>query len=164
MATVRRLTSNDAAVYRAIRLEGLERHPEAFGASWETESAEPLSFFAGRLTEHPVFGAFEDDALLGIGGYFAPQQEKTRHRAMLFGMCVRDAARGKGLGRMLVEAVMAHAADHVESLHLTVIATNDTAQRLYERCGFTRYGVEPRSLKVDGRYYDEALMYKRLRS
>lgn len=163
MTAIRRLTADDADAYRAIRLEGLARHPEAFSSSPETEAAEPLGFFAERLTVHTVFGAFDDDRLQGIGGYFAPsQQEKTRHKAMLFGMYVRKAARGAGLGQALVEAIMAEAAQHVESLYLTVRATNESARRLYERCGFTCYGVEPRSLKVDGRYYDEALMYRRL--
>ena len=42
---IRRLSAADAEAYRAIRLEGLERHPAAFGASFREESGRPLAFF-----------------------------------------------------------------------------------------------------------------------
>ena len=77
-------------------------------------------------------------------------------------MYVRDPARGTGLAGQLVDAVLAHARREVELVQLSVVASNDAARRLYERRGFERYGVEPRALKVDGRYLDEALMVKRL--
>ncbi|MDD9902127.1 MAG: GNAT family N-acetyltransferase [Rhodospirillaceae bacterium] len=162
MLGIRRLTSDDAETYRAVRLEGLRLHPEAFGASYETEVEQPLDFFANRLTNSTVFGAFEADTLLGVAGHFAPTSLKERHKATLFGMYVRDTARGRGVGQMLVEAVVADAAAQFESILLTVATANDGARRLYERCGFETYGIEPRSLKVDGVYYDEALMYRRL--
>lgn len=43
---VRRLGQADAEAFREIRLEGLRIHPEAFGASWREEQAQPR---AGRL-------------------------------------------------------------------------------------------------------------------
>jgi RimJ/RimL family protein N-acetyltransferase len=43
-------------------------------------------------------------------------------------------------------------------LQLSVTVGNAPAQRLYRRMGFSVYGVERRSLKVDGRFYDEELM------
>ena len=36
--------------------------------------------------------------------------------------------------------------------------TNRGARALYASCGFAGAAVKPRSLKVDGRYYDEELM------
>ena len=36
--------------------------------------------------------------------------------------------------------------------------TNAPAVALYEHLGFKRYGTEPRSLLVNGRYLDEYLM------
>lgn len=39
---------------------------------------------------------------------------------------------------------------------LTVAAENPRARRLYERWGFSIYGIEPRAVKVDDAYLDEA--------
>ncbi len=35
-------------------------------------------------------------------------------------------------------------------------------RQLYERCGFRSFGVEPRAIKVDGRYYAKNHMYLEL--
>jgi ribosomal protein S18 acetylase RimI-like enzyme len=39
---------------------------------------------------------------------------------------------------------------------------NEQARRLYARLGFVEYGIEKKSLKYCGRYYDEILMAKEL--
>ena len=54
--TIRPLRVDEAELYRDIRLEALRLHPEAFGASFETEAAQPLAFFQGRLTGNVIFG------------------------------------------------------------------------------------------------------------
>ena len=63
----------------------------------------------------------------------------------------------------LVQRVIEAAADTVEELRLTVVASNTTAVRLYSRRGFREYGVEPRALKIGDRYHDEVLMALPLR-
>jgi len=50
----------------------------------------------------------------------------------------------------------------VELIQLAVVSDNEQARRLYERLGFLEYGLEKKSLKQDGRYYDEVLMAKDL--
>jgi RimJ/RimL family protein N-acetyltransferase len=39
-----------------------------------------------------------------------------------------------------------------------VVSTNAAAVRLYERLGFTSYGIQPRNTKQDGVYYDQQCM------
>lgn len=163
MAQVRRLSEWDAEDFRAIRLEGLQRHPEAFGATHADEAAQPMAFFSDRLKNSAVFGGFEGTTLLGVAGLYFLEQEKVRHKAVLYGMYVRDPARGTGLARQLVDAVLDHARQEVELVQLSVMTSNDAARRLYERCGFKLFGVEPRALKIAGRYLDEALMHKLLK-
>ena len=46
---------------------------------------------------------------------------------------------------------------------LTVAAENARARRLYERWGFSVYGIEPRAIKLEDGYLDEALMVCPLR-
>jgi RimJ/RimL family protein N-acetyltransferase len=57
-----------------------------------------------------------------------------------------------------MEHVLAHARTVVSQVHLCVVTENEAARRLYQRLGFTSYGIEPRSLRIGDRYYDEDLM------
>jgi RimJ/RimL family protein N-acetyltransferase len=155
---VRPLDPADAVLYREIRLEGLATSPDAFGSTFDREAAEDLAFFAGRLTSSTVFGGFGNGVLLGIAGFWPNDGPKERHKAALVGLYVRPAARGSGLARRLVDAVLDHARGRVEIVHLTVTAGNEPARRLYVRAGFVEYGLERRALKQNGRYYDEILM------
>jgi GNAT superfamily N-acetyltransferase len=157
---VRLLTSADAAFYRDIRLEGLKLHPEAFGSTFGRENDKPLPWFEERIAQTAIFGAFADDALLGIAGYMTEDGPKHRHKGILWGMFVRAKAQNSGLGRRLIEAVISHASERVEQLKLTVVNENQSAKRLYASLGFVEYGREVRGVKQDGRYHDEILMVK----
>jgi len=162
MFSVRRLTIADAEAFRSVRLEGLETYPQAFGASFADEAAQELEFFARRLERDAMFGGFVGPELLGVAGFFSEETEKTGHKGALYGMYVRQKAREKGMGLALVNAVLDHARGEVEIIQLTVVNSNRRARELYEKCGFEAYGIEPRALKVDGMYLDEALMWQSL--
>jgi ribosomal protein S18 acetylase RimI-like enzyme len=156
--SIRRLSAADAEAFRAIRLEGLERHPSAFGASLDEESRQPLSFFAERLEANHVLGAESSDGLSGVAGFRLHDSEKTRHRGTLWGMYVRKEARGTGVARRLVDGILAHARTRVEQVALSVWAENAAAIALYRSAGFVVLALDARSLKIDGAYYDELLM------
>lgn len=66
---IRLLTPADGALYRAIRLEALATHPEAFTSTFEREREKPLAWFEERLTTSDVFGAFIMDELVGTAGF-----------------------------------------------------------------------------------------------
>jgi ribosomal protein S18 acetylase RimI-like enzyme len=162
-AEIRMLTATDAALFRAVRLEALQQSPEAYGSSFEQESARPLSWFEERVSQSDIFGAFAAGELRGIVGFAMQESPKKRHKGLLWGMYVRPAARNSGLGQRLVEAVLRHAAARAVGLvDLTVVSENRPALRLYENLGFVEYGHEKMSLKLNGRYYDEILMVKYL--
>jgi ribosomal protein S18 acetylase RimI-like enzyme len=155
---IRLLTPADAALYREIRLEALQAAPEAFGSAYELERTYTVEQFADLLGRSDVFGAYRGSDLLGMAGYRTQVGPKREHKGYLWGMYVRAAARGLGVGKLLVEAVLAHARERVELVQLSVVSDNETAQRLYRSCGFVEYGHEVHSLKQNGRYYDEKLM------
>jgi ribosomal protein S18 acetylase RimI-like enzyme len=161
---VRRLIDTDAEVYRAVRLEGLQQHPEAFGSTFEFENGQPLQRFAERLGETHVCGAFIDGRLVGTAGFAVQPGPKAAHKGKLWGMYVRPEARRRGVGRALVEAVLAVARERVELMQLRVVSDNTAALNLYERLGFRSYGHEMQALKFNGRYCDEMLMVHNLTS
>ncbi|WP_259944476.1 GNAT family N-acetyltransferase [Sulfitobacter sp. W002] len=156
---IRKLHAEDAAVFHALRLEGLHAHPEAFGASFEGEANLPLADVAKRLEAGCVFGGFSESGRLeGVVGLAQSQAPKTRHIATIWGMYVRPEARGGGLAQALMEAAMAEADGRCISIRLSVVSTNQAALRLYKRMGFTQWAVDTEALLVDGAYYDEVLM------
>jgi ribosomal protein S18 acetylase RimI-like enzyme len=161
---VRRLEARDVVTYRELRLEGLQRHPEAFGASFEDEVDKPDAWWTERLESNVVFGGWIDSSpLLGVAGFRMPAGVKHRHRGELWGMYVRPDARGSGLAVSLAQRVIEHARPLVEEICLTVVASNTAAHRLYSAAGFEPYGLARRALKVGNDYYDEVLMALSLR-
>jgi ribosomal protein S18 acetylase RimI-like enzyme len=161
MLSVRRLRADDVDAYRAIRLEALEvARPEAFASTLAREQAFSRQDFIHRLENGCALGAFAEDALVGIVGLVVAVGEKERHKGTLVGMYVRDSARGRGAGQALIEALLAVAAGDVEQVNLVVSESNVAARRLYERCGFTAYGLEKRSLKYRDQYFNDVLMVR----
>jgi ribosomal protein S18 acetylase RimI-like enzyme len=155
---VRRLGPDDAAAFQALRLEGLATDPCAFAASHDEEAGQSLIEVAVRLERQPVFGALEGAELVGVAGFAIPPLAKKRHKGLLWGVYVREAARGRGVGRAVVARVIEHARTHVVQLHAAVVTSNQPARRLYRSLGFEPYGLEPRGLACASRYFDQELM------
>jgi ribosomal protein S18 acetylase RimI-like enzyme len=159
---IRRVTPAEAASYRRIRLEGLQRSSEAFSSTFDRENAQADGWFAERLASSDVLGAWQDTDLAGVAGFRAHEGLKEAHKGTLWGMYVRPEFRGTGTAQRLVEAVIAIARARVEVLQLQVWQDNTAARRLYESFGFVEYGLEIKALKQDGIYYNEILMAKAL--
>jgi ribosomal protein S18 acetylase RimI-like enzyme len=156
---VRRLTATDAAAYQALRLEGFALHPLQFRVAPEDESGLSLQAVGERLAKAFVGGGFHGDELMGIGGMTRFEGAKLRHRAVLWGMYVRERGRGHGLADELMRILLAEARSQgIAQVILTVAAENQRARRLYERWGFSVYGIEPRAIKEGHDFLDEALM------
>jgi ribosomal protein S18 acetylase RimI-like enzyme len=165
--TIRPLAGDDVARYHALRQRGLAEHPEAFTSSADEEAAVPDKL-AKRLARDPraphdvVLGAFDGETLVGVIGMSVDPREKARHRGHVFGMYVAGEFARSGVGRQLVDALIAHArrCDGLDALVLTVTAGNDGACRLYQRAGFTAFGCEPGAIRVAGRPYDKVHMIR----
>jgi RimJ/RimL family protein N-acetyltransferase len=163
---IRPLGATDAATFQALRLRGLRESPEAFGSTYEEEVGVPLGEIAARLArgaegEDVVLGAFGDEGqLVGVAGLRRDSYRKARHRARVWGMYVAAEARGHGLGRALLESLIAHARTlpGVERLTLGVVPGNQAARSLYLRLGFVSYGLEPQAYSLAGEYWDSEHM------
>ena len=160
---IRRLGIEDVDAFWALRLRALRDHPGAFGSSYE-ESRERSPErvrrdFAARNTgpDHATIGAFLDGRLIGMVACSREDGLKDRHKAFIWSMYVAPEARGRGVGRALMDAAVATARswDGVEQVHLAVASDNEGARRLYRACGFTTWGVERHALKLPERYVDE---------
>ncbi len=157
-ATLRILGPEDAALYQALRLRALRESPEAFGSTHEEEVGLSLDIVASRL-EHSivprgrvVVGAFVSGALVGVVGSLQNDKAKMRHKAVIWGMYVASDARGRGVGRLLIDRAIAETRTWkgVERVTLTVVERNEAARRLYRAAGFEVFGREPDALRQDG--------------
>ena len=129
----------------------------------------PLETFAARLgaasPDNFVLGAFVDGHLVGTAGFFRNQTLKRRHKGRVWGMYVADSARGQGIGRALLLALLerARAIADLEEVQLTVAASQMAAQKLYASIGFETYGRERSALRVGQESVDEDYMSLNLR-
>ena len=166
------LTPTHASAYRALRLRCLTDHPQAFTADAEEAARQPLAWSVQRLTPHPdqphdfFLGAWVNGDLAGMVGLQGRYRIKERHNATVLGMYVAPQHTSQGLGALLLTALLDQARQltELEQLDLTVTQGNHTAQALYERHGFTVFGVHPNAIKVHDQYYAKVLMSLDLRA
>lgn len=156
-----RLTSTHAAEYRALMLKAYADDPTTFTSTVAEREPLPLSWWEARIQDDTVLGAFDSNQLVGVAGLRAGRRERTNHKATLFGMFVLSSHRGSGLGRSLVDAVLDHArsSPSLRVVQLTVTASNAAAVRLYERCGFERFGSEPYAVRVADEFITKIHMW-----
>jgi GNAT superfamily N-acetyltransferase len=139
-------------------LEALKANPELLRSTFELEDKLDVAWFAGRLEDAHVMGAFREGELVGTAGFSIQQGQPNAHKGKLFGMYVRSSSRNLGVGRLLLNAVLDVARGNVELIQLSVVRESQPARRLYESVGFLEFGVEAKASKYGDKYYDETLM------
>jgi ribosomal protein S18 acetylase RimI-like enzyme len=163
---IRRLSPSDATAFRALRLSALLDTPESFVASHEEEKDRPLAYFEERLLQRPghaVFGAFADDALVGLAGLARETALQLAHKCNLWGMYVAPSARGHGVARDLLQSALAHAraTPGVAKVTLSVDSQNVAAIALYESLGFVVFAREADAVRLHGQSRDDLQMHLR---
>ena len=156
---VRRLTADDAGAYVDLRARMLTDAPLAFGASPGHDfmsSTETVREQIARGDDSAIYGAFAPE-LVAVIGVYRDDRPKTRHKMHVWGAYVTPTYRGRGLGRRLLEAAVAHAREipGVTVLHISVTDAAPAARHLYERAGFEIWGSEPDALRHEGRTVTE---------
>jgi ribosomal protein S18 acetylase RimI-like enzyme len=147
------------------RLVALDR------ATWSVESSpvplwpEETDFFAARAPDD-VLVADRDGTAVGYVGLGRPTPvASNRHVLQIAGLTVDPACQRQGLGRRLIEAAVAEATRRgARRLTLRVLGGNAPARALYESCGFVVEGVLREEFLLGGRYVDDVVMARTLRS
>jgi GNAT superfamily N-acetyltransferase len=146
-------------------LEAYELAADAYTSTAEERAAEPESFWVKRIADPTgmtaAFGAFESEELTGTLALEFSAKPKTKHKALVIGMYVTSAARGRGTGRALLEATIEHAKAREGLLLLTLTATegNESAIRLYRAAGFDVFGIEPMAILTPSGYKAKVHMW-----
>ncbi len=161
---IRKLTEDDMEAVWALRLQALAESPESFGSTYEDTLARGQKSILRRLrqgnTDNFYFGAFDETlTLVGMIGLVREAGIKSRHKADIVSLYTLPSARGQGVARALMQAVIDYAKQQgLEQLLLAVVTTALPARNLYRSLGFQTYGLAPRTLKLDERYWDEEFM------
>lgn len=139
---IRTIRPDEWPALKAIRLRALRDAPDAFGATFDAESAsadEDWQRRADRPDGTMVVAVDDDGRFVGMGsGGPAPEAFGF---AAIYGMWVAPEARGQRVGEGIIRAVARWAIDQgYEGIGLGVTTGNEPAIRLYERLGFTDTG------------------------
>jgi GNAT superfamily N-acetyltransferase len=131
---MRVLTGDDWPRWRDIRLSALRDAPDAFGSTYERETAFTEELWRGRLedpTSVSVLALQGDEAVAMGGGY--PDAPGLLH---VVAMWVAPQARGRRLSHAVLRVIEAWADARGLCLHLDVNTGNAAARRSYEAFGF----------------------------
>ncbi|MFC6089048.1 GNAT family N-acetyltransferase [Saccharothrix lopnurensis] len=137
---MRRLTPEDWATWRDIRLTALRSDPAAFGAALAHEQGVDEAWWRAFLD--PARGvkviAEAPEPVALVAGV---PHEDLSDVLYLYSMWVKPEFRGRGVGAVLVGEVLAWAREHGWArVRLRVFRGNRVARRLYERLGFVGNG------------------------
>jgi ribosomal protein S18 acetylase RimI-like enzyme len=161
---IRQLHEDEVDVFKTIRLEALQREPDAFASLYE----DWVEFTDAQWRERmnvSIFVAFDAGKPIGIMALKRSEPHKMRHRATLAMVYVSRHVRGLRVAEAILKAICDHAmAEQVTQIELVVNVANATALRFYQRHQFIETGRVAKGFRTNDRDYDEVLMVRELRS
>ncbi|MEZ6002688.1 MAG: GNAT family N-acetyltransferase [Planctomycetota bacterium] len=142
MISIESFRPEEWAAYKVLRLRALLDTPDAFGMLHSEEAEQPDGYWLARVSNvevaHFVARGPEGDVGLSVG---APYRGREGC-AGLFGMWVAPEARGRGVGKRLVQSVIDWARTQgYERILLDVGDENQAAIALYQSMGFVPSGI-----------------------
>ena len=134
---------------------------EAIGTAATTDT-EPRSadaqraWLAAHTDDYPALVAAVDDDVVAAFGGLAPYRAKPSYgRTVEDSVYVKGGWRGKGLGGLILDALIAHAQRRGHrSMIARVTAENEASLHLHEHHGFVRVGREREVAFKLGRWLD----------
>ena len=157
--TVRAASRDDAAAIAEIYNEGIEDRL----ATFETRSREPGEIAAWLEDGLPFLVASDGDEVIGFARVTSYSDRCVYSGIGEHGVYVARAARGRGAGRALLEA-LCDEAERAGLYKLTsrVFTDNAASRAAHLAAGFDEVGVQRRHGRLDGRWKDCVLVERRL--
>jgi L-amino acid N-acyltransferase YncA len=158
--TVRSAAPADAEAIAAIYNDTIDER----SATFETRHRSPDEI-AQRIevSALPFLVVREAEAVVGWAA-LSPYSDRAVYAGVAeASVYVVPAARGRGIGTSLVEAIAdAGRGQGIHKLLGKIFMTNAASMRLVERCGFREVGVHRRHGRLDGKWRDVLLVERLL--
>lgn len=161
MTTIRPAEPADAAAVCAIYNEGIEGRQ----ATFETRLRTPDEIVAWLDDALPFLVAVDDARgdVLGFARLTAYSDRCVYAGVGDHGVYVAGAARGRGVGRLLLDALCEEAAARgYYKLTSRIFAENAASRAAHRAAGFTEVGIQRRHGRLDGRWLDCVLVERLL--
>ncbi len=160
MIQIDQMLPGDWPAVREIYLEGIATRQATFeteAPGWETWDAAHAPF--ARLV------ARQDEMVIGWAALSPISARKVYAGVAEVSVYIADNQKGLGLGRRLLEALIAAAeANGIWTLQAVVFAENAASVALHQRCEFREVGRRERIAKLDGVWRDTMLLERRSRT
>jgi phosphinothricin acetyltransferase len=135
-------------------------------ATLETEERtadERRAWLEARGPRHPVIVAEADGLVVGFGSLNVFNPRKAYEHVADFSLYVERSWRGKGVGRILLQALIDRARRiGYHKMILSAFPFNPAGMALYEKSGFRVVGVYKEQGLLDGAWVDTIIMEKLL--
>jgi L-amino acid N-acyltransferase YncA len=158
--TVRDATAADAAAICRIYNQGIQDRV----ATLETEERTPeerAAWLAARGPRHPVLVALADDAVAGWASLNVFNARRAYDHVADISIYVERGWRGRGVGRRLLDALVARAGTvGFHKLVLSAFPFNEAGMAAYRRAGFREVGIYREQGLLDGKWVDTIVMEK----
>jgi phosphinothricin acetyltransferase len=157
---VRPAEAADADAVAAIYNHGIAERQ----ATFETRTRRPQEVAAWLEEGRPFLVAADDDGTVLGFARVSPYSVRRAYAGVgEHGVYVDPAARGRGVGKRLLDAlaVAAEAAGY-HKLTSRVFTTNAASLALHRAAGFTEVGVQRRHGRLDGEWKDTVLVERLL--
>jgi len=102
-----------------------------------------------------------DTTIIGSAGI--TMKNMIERHVGVFGISIAQGYRGEGIGRLLMDAVLKEAEEHIPELRIVVLdvfSDNAPAIAMYEKSGFVVYGRLPMGFLHGDVFVDNVRMYK----
>jgi L-amino acid N-acyltransferase YncA len=160
--TLRPAVDGDADAICRIYNQGIEDGQATLETTLRTPD-ERRAWLEGRGSRHPVLVAERGGAVVGWASLNAFNPRACYDHVGDFSLYVERGARGGGIGRRLLEALIGAArALGYHKLVLAAFPSNEAGCALYARCGFRTVGIYREQGMLDGKWVDVILMERLL--
>ena len=158
MLAIRPAVAADAEAICHIYNQGIEDRQATLETALRTPD-ERRAWLEARSPRHPVLVAERAGAIVGWASLNPFNPRACYDHVGDFSLYVERAARGSGIGRRLLEALIAKArALGYHKLVLAAFPYNAAGCALYARCGFRTVGIYREQGMLDGEWVDVILM------